>query len=246
MGHADVLLLTVNEIETSQLADVLRVRGYRPRPHFGTINTYNVYSGVGGVNLVHLRTNLGSGGQGGSRLAVSDAIADLRPSAIIGTGVAFGADAEKQRIGDVLVSQTLTSYESQRVGTKADGQQWIIHRGSRSECSQRLLGRFRDSDAARSLTIRVGELLSGEKLIDYRQFKEELLAYFPEAIGGEMEGAGVLDASARYGSEWLVVKAICDFAESKDTNKTQRQRRAAGIAAEFVVSVVEGGGLDSR
>ena len=80
-----------------------------------------------------------------------------------------------------------------------------------------------------------GLLLSGEKLIDREDFRDQLLAFEPEAIGGEMEAVGLLSAAARGNTDWVVVKACCDFADgNKSTNKTENQKRAASAAAGFV------------
>lgn len=51
-----------------------------------------------------------------------------------------------------------------------------------------------------------------------------------------MEGAGLYVSSADHNVDWIVIKAICDWADgNKKVNKKQRQRKAAKNAAEFVV-----------
>ncbi|MEA5359785.1 hypothetical protein VA596_09570 [Amycolatopsis sp., V23-08] len=244
MPHADVLLITVNEIETKELRAALERTGHQGRNQYGPINTYWLYGPIGGATVAHVRCSMGSGGQGGSMLTVQDAILDLRPSAVIGVGVAFGIDEKRQPIGEVLLSEKLTSYEPQRVGTGPAGILTITRRGPSAECSPRLLGRFRDAHLD-DLAFRVksGELLSGEKLIDNPDFKRSLLDLFPEAIGGEMEGAGVNSASGRAGVEWIIVKAICDYAAEKAVDKIPRQELAARNASLVVVRALEAGGL---
>src|SRR4051812_7491242 len=132
MPHTDVLLVTVNDIETQELRAALQRTGHHGRSQFGPINTYWMYGPITGATVAHVRCTMGSGGQGGSTLTVRDAILDLKPSAVIGVGVAFGIDEDKQAIGQVLLSEKLTSYEPERVGTGPSGTLMVTTRGPRA------------------------------------------------------------------------------------------------------------------
>ena len=56
-----------------------------------------------------------------------------------------------------------------------------------------------------------------------------------EAVGGET-GAGLYVSSHEHKVDWIVIKAICDWADgNKSKNKTARQKKAAMNAAQFVV-----------
>jgi nucleoside phosphorylase len=247
MQQADVVLVTVNEIETKLLKDTFEFAGYPERVQWGPVNTYGLFGSISGATIAHVRCTMGSGGQGGSTLTIIDAIRDLRPSSVIGVGVAFGIDETTQPIGQLLLSQKITSYELQRIGTDADGSMVATQRGPTVESSPRLLGRFRDGHLGRlGIDILSGEILSGEKLIDNPRFKQILLDRFPEAIGGEMEGAGVQAASGRSGVDWIIVKAVCDYAEHKSYRTQERQLAAAQNAARAVLAVVEQGGLSRQ
>lgn len=82
--------------------------------------------------------------------------------------------------------------------------------------------------------MRIGDILSGEVLIDNEEYRNELLEKYPDAIGGEMEGVGVANAALTRAKEWIVIKGICDFADGdKGKNKTQSQQLAAGAAASL-------------
>ena len=79
-------------------------------------------------------------------------------------------------------------------------------------------------------------ILSGEKLIDNIDYRDQLLKLDNEAVGGEMEGAGLYVSSHDHKVDWIVIKAICDWADgNKKKNKTRRQKKAAKNAAEFLV-----------
>jgi nucleoside phosphorylase len=88
--------------------------------------------------------------------------------------------------------------------------------------------------------VRFGLLLSGEKLVDNLDYRDSLREQEPEAIGGEMEGAGVYTSCHDAKVDWIVVKAICDWADgNKGQDKIQRQPLAAKNAADFIVHALQ-------
>lgn len=44
---------------------------------------------------------------------------------------------------------------------------------------------------------------------------DQLRKLAPEAPGGEMEGTGLYSAAQRKKVDWLLVKAVCDWADGK-------------------------------
>ncbi len=79
-------------------------------------------------------------------------------------------------------------------------------------------------------------LLTGEKLVDNVDYRNQLVKFGSEAEGGEMEGAGLYVSSYDKKVDWIVIKAICDWADgTKGVDKTTRQKLAAKNAAEFLV-----------
>jgi hypothetical protein len=84
-------------------------------------------------------------------------------------------------------------------------------------------------------TLRFGTILTGAKLVDNLDFREQLRVCEQEAIGGEMEGAGLYVACHDQKIDWILVKAICDFADGrKAQDKDSRQALAAKNAADFM------------
>ena len=79
-----------------------------------------------------------------------------------------------------------------------------------------------------------GAILSGEKLIDDKSFKQSILEQYPTAIGGEMEGSGLWASADRHRKEWLVVKGVCDWADGEKNDYYQ------DLAATASVSLCEG------
>ena len=242
--HADVVVLTTTEVETTAFEAAMDAAGVVRQPtRYGDVNTYSLYGPVGGIVLGHVRCTMGSSSAGASTLTVADAIRELAPWAVLAVGIAFGVDEKKQEIGRVLLSERLTPYELQRVG-EVDGKLVVLARGGSQTASPTLLGRFRDSHMNEvGITLEPGEMLSGEKLLDNAEFKGALLDRYPDAIGGEMEGTGVLAASTRGGVDWLVIKAVCDYAQGKAKNKKHRQQVAATNAMAAFMFVLQDGGL---
>src|SRR6185369_11344851 len=153
----------------------------------------------------------------------------------------FGVDEGSQHIGTILVSEQLRPYELQRVGTTPNGESSIVLRDDRPHASPWLVNLFKSSALTWQKTeLRFGLLLTGEKLIDNRAYREQLRAAEPQAIGGEMEGAGLYVACQDRKVDWILVKAICDFADGqKAKDKQQRQSLAASHAAAFVRHALE-------
>jgi nucleoside phosphorylase len=241
-----VLLVTAAHVETQAVfAHCRRETGLPFERQFLGEGTYHDLHTIGGARIFLVQTEQGAGGPGGATLTVQEGIQLLSPSAVLLVGIAFGMRPDDQQMGNILVSHQLMGYELQRVGQDQAGA-WIIRsRGDRPQASTRLLSLVRSGKLDwQGAEVRIGLLLSGEKLVDNYDFREQLRQLEPEAIGGEMEGAGLYAAAQRKRVDWLVIKAICDWADGKKGyQKEQRQQVAAENAASFVVHVLKQGGL---
>ncbi len=239
---ADVLLVTVTKTEARAVLDYCS--GYELR--FIGERTYYELGIIGGAKAFMVQSEMGSDGFGGSRFTVEEGIRALAPSAVIMVGIAFGINMEKQHIGDILVSRQLVAYDPQRIGSDPDGKPITFLRGDRVSAPIRLLDRFKAGRMAwlEPPDIHFGLILSGAKLIDNQHSRDQLRQIEGEAIGGEMEGIGLYEAARRYNVDWLLVKAICDWADgNKDNDKGNRQKEAARNAARFTIHVIQQGGF---
>ncbi|GHO96594.1 hypothetical protein KSF_066420 [Reticulibacter mediterranei] len=243
----DLLLVTVTEIEAKAVIHAFEKENDQKVNYFFIGDkTYYDLGEVEEAGVVMVQSEMGSGGPGGSLLTIEKAIQALSPSAIIMVGIAFGCDPKKQGIGDILVSRQLVGYELQRVGSNDSGEEEIRPRGDRPSASTLLLDRFVSGlkDWLEPPTVHIGLILSGQKLIDHVGYRERLRKLEPEAIGGEMEGAGLYAAAERNKIDWILVKAICDWADgNKGQNKNQYQQQAAQNAARFTIHVLRRGGF---
>jgi len=239
---ADVLLVTVTEVETGALFAVLaETCGNTYKRCFIGDKTYYDLGIINGARIFSVQSEMGTTSPGASLLTIREGLQALAPSAIVMVGIAFGFDAKTQRIGDILVSQQLQSYEFQRYGSGPEGAPEISLRADLASASVRLLDRFRSGILDwQGPRVAFGLLLSGEKLIDNVNFRNHLLQLAPEAIGGEMEGTGLYAVAERYKVDWIIVKAISDLADgNKARNKLQRQIKAARNAAQFALHVLQ-------
>ncbi len=235
------LIVTATDIETESVH-----RKLEPFPKYNAIiqtfdGNQTYYIGVfGAYAIVHVQcTDMGSVATCGAINTVRDAIACWKPKAVVMIGIAYGMNSKKQNIGDVLVSKTIIPYEIRRIGES------VVYRNPIPPGGTVLLNRFRnartwnhDLPDGKKAKYTVCQLLSGEALIDNLEFRDKLSEDFPDAKGGEMEGAGLYAAAHSKRLEWLVVKGICDYADgNKSENRDNNQKIAAEAATSLCLNV---------
>jgi nucleoside phosphorylase len=236
VSQPKVGILVATEVERQA---VLR----KLRPPRNKRAVLSVYSGkntcfvgrLGVTDVVVCLSAMGSVGRDSSTLVTTELIESWRLAAVIMVGIAFGKDPSKQAIGNVLISDRIVNVEPERVGKTLNE-----NRGNEPMAGAVLLNRFRNvigwsfiAPDGRECGFQIGPLLSSEKLVDNPEFKAKQFERYPNAIGGEMEGAGVAAAADRKGCEWIVVKAICDWGDGTKTKHHQE------FAAASSVSLVE-------
>lgn len=187
--------------------------------------------------------NQGSVKEGASILTTQEAMREVEPKACVMIGIAYGADKEEQKIGDVLISKCVQPVDSIRVSTDADGKMYEEDRNQIKEPGRTIKNQFVNFDFDnKKYNVWHGTMLSGEKLIDNEKYKRDLIEKFEackgtnkKIIGGEMEGVGLASTLSRSGNpNWIIVKGICDWADGdKKENKKERQALAAKNAADF-------------
>jgi nucleoside phosphorylase len=235
-GSAVVLLVTVNANESAAVLAAFVAPGVLPKPVDRQGRTYQELGRHGDFRVVHTTCEMGSVGPGAALIRVTRAIDDWRPEVVIGVGIAFGVDPVQQKFGDVLIAKKIESYELQRVGAKGK-----LLRGDRVTASTRWLNRFRllnegqchagsgeKSRLAAWPRVQFDLMLSGEKLVDDLDYRESLQqAAQNQAIGGEMEGAGIYAAAADTKTDWMIVKGISDWADGSKAGATPEQKAEA-------------------
>lgn len=232
-----ILIITVADPEKKALRNAMK-----PLPNqkeilkiAGMKTVYNVGS-LGAYPIAHIHcNNQGSVGTGGSILTVAGALNEIRGTKMcIMVGIAFGADSEKQQIGDVLVSSSVQTYESVRISTDENGKIKIEDRNKLLIPGEIIRNQFLSFDYDnKKYSIHHGIFLCGEKLIDNLDYKQELLKRFnvitkqkTDIVGGEMEGIGLAYSMASIDNlNWMIVKGISDFGDgNKKNEKAMRQK----------------------
>ena len=170
---------------------------------------------------------------------VSQLVNELSPVAVIMVGIAFGVDERKQKIGDVLVSDKILLYDSQKIlEDKTE------YKETPKEVGFQLLNAFREYREwvyylpnAEQATVYIGSILTGSRLVNNYEYRTQLLNDFEnyKPIGGEMEAQGIYSMCRIHGvTEWIIVKGICDWGYKKSTpDKDANQKIEAKAAVDY-------------
>lgn len=240
LSTTDLLLLTVTPVEKRAVLAHLwpRLGAAAVQTHSLDLVTYR-FGQFGRYRAAHVQCSMGSGGTRGSMLTAQEAIQRARPKATLVLGIAFGASRQKFHLGDVLVAEQIASYELAKLT-----QEGAVHRGPHHRAGVHLAERFanRRDDwhfprGHGEVEVHQGLVLSGEKVIDRRDFRDALLREYRTALGGEMEGSGAYAAAERLNVQILLLKGICDWADGHKNDRAQEFAAAASASlAEHVLS----------
>jgi nucleoside phosphorylase len=231
-----IIIVTATELETIQThKKIAPLLGYNKIIRFfeGSLTYY--FGSLGCYKIAHVQCAMGSISRASSIITVTNALFRLKSKIVVMIGIAFGVDEAKQKIGDVLISESVIPYNIKRVGKDN-----IIHRGIETPASILLVNRFKNIRTWEFLTngdskanVFFTRLLSGEELIDNIEYRNILMKEYPDSGGGEMEGAGISTACGDK-IDWILVKGICDFANG---NKGENKLRNQEIAIESALSI---------
>ena len=248
-----ILLVTANKFENDAVlsflqpieGDALLKYHYNWKLGFMKKQAMYIFGKFGVVNAaVHLMVKQGSAAAQGV-VTIASACFGNNLNAIFAVGVACGVKGNSD-LWDVLVSKSITCYNMSRYGTTKDGEPDIQNRSTTNlDTDPLIIGRFNTpphwppEDISTSIVKRLatppkkvmGQILSGDYLIDNRDLKKQLLKTFArDAIGIEMEAAGLYHEYAQHDCKIMIVKAVCDFGDGlKDKSY---QPTAALLAAE--------------
>ena len=131
---------------------------------------------LGRYSVAHVYCeNQGSIKEGASILTTQEAMNEVKPKACVMIGIAYGADKEEQKIGDILISEYIQPYDSIRVSTTADGEMYEEDRNQIKAPGRTIKNQFINYDFNnRKYNIWHGTILSGEKIIDNEEYKNKL------------------------------------------------------------------------
>jgi nucleoside phosphorylase len=210
----------------------------------GTYVAAESLGAYGSLDFILVRSGAGSVGQDSAQGVISDAIDDFRPRIVVAVGVAFGLKVSLSAVrSPILVASTVKNYERVRMSLSKSGETDIRDRGEVGNPDPIRLQKLRTVADHGRFNVHVGQVLSGEKLVDHPDFRRHLQDRFPDAIGGEMEASGVAAACARRRIPWLIAKAVSDHGDGKKStmhrDEDAVQERAAYAAMKLVLAAAD-------
>jgi nucleoside phosphorylase len=223
VSKIEIFILTATEIELKYVLNYLHPIESKTAILKGAWGNETYYVGkYGELNAVVTKCEMGQSSVGAAILATEEGLRLWQPRAAFMVGIAFAKNPEKQHVGQVLVAKTIIPYDNQRIGDV------VIDRGIPLPSDTILLNRFENAidwkfvlPDGNICKKDFGPILSAEKLVDNLQFRNNLFSRFPNAIGGEMEGAGFYAAAYRRRIPCLMLKSICDWGDGKKHKKHQ-------------------------
>ena len=159
---------------------------------------------------------------------------------VIAVGICYGLQPDKSELGDIIIGKSIHDISHTHATDK----------GTKFISKERYFGEKLHSIFTRQDTYRVtpkatvtihhepGDCLVTEttRVTDQKR-KDDILAKIPQALGGEMEAAGIVQA-AKEGEhkfkEWIVIKAIADWGDEKKAKCAPWKTFSAVAAAKYV------------
>ena len=166
----------------------------------------------------------------------------FEPRYVIAVGICYGMDRSKTSSGDVIVSDHIVDATCLRVGDTSQ------LRGGIHSVGATLLSVFgtnlgySHTQGGIEVKVHCGDFIARPDLVDNREYKEQLKKLRLGALGGEMEGAGIMAAikNATYiGVEAIIIKAICDWGDSKKSEAADWKPFSSHAAARYVYHQME-------
>lgn len=247
---ADVVLVTATPTEHQELERAARELGYGYNTQPGRAGDYFRIGDVGTNRVAAMQVSIGAFSPDGAAARCIQARAETQATTIILIGTAFGIDQAQQKIGDVLVSESVFLYDDRTVVDAEDGDAKFklrypptarkVASGTWHERFRRLGEQYQEDGTLEKVSL--GIILSGGARIESAVYRDELVASLPpmdpQVVGGEMEGMGAISAALSTDPDepgWVVVKGISDFADAPSRLKITETRAVAARASAMAV-----------
>lgn len=173
---------------------------------------------------------------------VQRGIVALTPAAVVTVGIAFGLNQQKQKLGDIIISNRLLLNDRAR----ARRSQPASFRGERLQGSAWLLDYFKSSEMEwKGAKVRFGILLAGDSRDDDINYRDQLQSLGQEIIGEVRGCTEIFLACQAAKAEWVSVSAIGDWADGSNAGYEDAIRQhAADSSAAFVVHSLQHAALN--
>ena len=160
---------------------------------------------------------------------------------VIAIGICYGMKEGKTKLGHVIVAKSIIDMSSKRASDHG-----VIARPKEWESGSTLYGIFNRSSGfelasgeGEFVEVHTGVLTSENILFTSQDYKKKILDQVPHALGGEMEGAGIMQAAKDGGYEGIVIKGIADWGDKDKEPYRKWQKFVAGAAAKYVLYRLE-------
>ena len=160
---------------------------------------------------------------------------------VIAIGICYGMKEGKTKLGHVIVAKSIIDMSSKRASDHG-----VVARPKEWESGSTLYGIFNRSrgfelasGGGEFVEVHTGVLTSENTLVASQDYKKKILDQIPQALGGEMEGAGILQAAKGGEYEGIVIKGIADWGNKDKEPYRKWQKFVAGAAAKYVLYRLE-------
>ena len=186
-------------------------------------------------------------GQINAALAVKDAVNHYGVSKVILTGICGGIDRE-MNYGDIIISDQIVDYELAKIKSDDVQVRWNVYRSDfelvqsmrmfKSDSWFSYLKRIFPDPEYKKPNVYSGIVLSGNKVIANNEEIKRFKKIWAKALAVEMEASGIAAAlyQMKNAPSFVMVKAICDFADSEKNDDWQEY--AAYASAVFVLNCI--------
>lgn len=186
-------------------------------------------------------------GQINAALAVKDAVNYYKVSKVILTGICGGIDRE-MKYGDIIISDQIVDYELAKIKSDDLQVRWNVYRSDfelvqgmrmfKSDSWSSYLKRVFPDFEYKKPNVYSGIVLSGNKVIANNEEIKRFKKTWVKALAVEMEASGIAAAlyQMKNAPSFVMVKAICDFADSEKNDDWQEY--AAYASAIFVLNYI--------
>jgi nucleoside phosphorylase len=235
----NVILVTATEVEfCAVMGQANDANSFRKVSH-NNVTFYLGFYGLCKVSVV--RTGL-TGRRARENLDKVQEI--IRARYVIAVGICYGMKKDKVKPGDVIVAESIFDTSVKRAQGKI-----MISRINQRNCGEYLCRIFRESvgfdlkNGSGSVRIKFGPLVSEPTLVASQEYKGQILKQIPQALGGEMEGNGIMKPAEAGRFEGIVIKAVADYGNEDKEPYREWQEFAATAAAKYVLFRLQEGDI---
>ncbi|MGP4074489.1 5'-methylthioadenosine/S-adenosylhomocysteine nucleosidase [Halobacillus sp. K22] len=157
--------------------------------------------------------------------------------AVINTGSA-GGFAKDLEVGDIVISDAVTYHDVDVTAFSYDYGQ-VPDMPARYQADEKLIKQAVEAVDQTDAAFAKGLIATGDTFMQEESKVQFVRSKFPQMVAAEMEAAAIAQVCYRYGTPFVVIRALSDIA-GKDSSISFDQflPKAAGNAAAMIISMV--------